>query len=84
MVVHIHGGSFGGGANDADMSSLVSQGLVVVNIAYRLGPYGFLCTPATEAGQSHRCNWGLQDQLAGLKWMSMYGGVFGGDKDQVK
>ena len=53
MVAHIHGGGFGGGANDADMSSLVSQGLVVVNIAYRLGPYGLkLANHITVTGVS--------------------------------
>ena len=30
-----------------------------------------------------RGNWGVQDQLAGLKWISMYGGAFGGDHNSV-
>ena len=36
-----------------------------------------------EEGEIYKGNWGLQDQLAGLKWISMFGGVFGGDKEQV-
>ena len=76
-------GSFNFGNNRDDMSSLVTQGLAVFNIAYRLGPYGFLNMDETEPGQRHRGNWGLLDQQAALKWISMYGGVFGGDKNRV-
>ena len=83
MVAFIHGGGFGFGTNRENMSPLASQGLVGVNIAYRLGPYGFLCLDSLEAGETYKCNWGLQDQLAGLKWISMFAGVFGGNKDSV-
>merc|ERR1711935_219295 len=83
MVAYIHGGAFNFGDNGADQTSLASQGLAVVSINYRLGPYGFLYLDQLEEGQKNKGNWGLQDQLAGLKWISMYGGVFGGDAEQV-
>ena len=51
--------------------------------SYRLGPWGYLHLESTESGQTYRGNWGLLDQLAALKWISAYGGVFGGDKNQV-
>ena len=60
-------GSFNFGNNREDMSSLATQGLAVFNIAYRLGPYGFLTMDETEPGQRHRGNWGLLDQQAALK-----------------
>ena len=42
IVAYIHGGAFNYGNNHDNFQSLVSQGLVVININYRLGPYGFL------------------------------------------
>ena len=51
----------------------------------KLSPWslGYLHLESTESGQTYRGNWGLLDQLAALKWISVYGGVFGGDKNQV-
>ena len=83
VVAYIHGGGFNYGANDKDLASLADQGLVAFDINYRLGPYGFLTLENIEEGQQYTGNWGLQDQLAGLKWISMFAGVFGGDKNQV-
>ena len=83
MVAFIHGGAFNFGSNNASLRGLAKQGLVTVNIGYRLGPYGFMYLEEAEEGETYKGNWGLQDQLAGLKWISMYGGVFGGDKEQV-
>ena len=82
-VAYIHGGAFGFGNNRDDLTSLVSQGLVSFNINYRLGPYGFLHLPETEVGEKFRGNWGLLDQRAALEWISIYGGVFGADKDSI-
>ena len=83
IVAFIHGGAFNYGNNHDNLQSLVSQGLVVVNINYRLGPYGFLHLENREEGQETAGNWGLLDQRAGLKWISMYGGAFGGDINNV-
>jgi para-nitrobenzyl esterase len=48
VMVWIHGGAFntGGAVTYADPSPLVSKGVIVVNIAYRLGAMGFLGHPA--------------------------------------
>ena len=83
MVAFIHGGAFNFGNNAEDQSSLAKQDMAVVSINYRLGPYGFLYLDQLETGQISKGNFGLQDQLAALKWISMYGGVFGGDKNKV-
>ena len=82
-VAYIHGGGFNWGVNSDDWTMLASQGLAVFDINYRLGPYGFFALESAEEGQEFSSNWGILDQLAGLKWISMYAGVFGGDKDQV-
>ena len=84
IVAHIHGGAWNFGSNTKDdLQSLVSQGMVAVNINYRLGPYAWLALPQREEGERYKANWGLLDQLAGLKWIQMMGGVFGGDINQV-
>ena len=83
MVAYIHGGSLNFGNNNKNFDSLVEQGVVVVSINYRLGPYGFLHLKSTEEGAMFRGNWALQDQHAGLMWISMFGGVFGGNKNIV-
>lgn len=83
IVAHIHGGSFNFGTNTDNLQSLVSQGMVAFNINYRLGPYGFLNLDQREEGERYKGNWGLLDQLAGLKWIQMIGGIFGGDINQV-
>ena len=89
MVAFIHGGSNDFGSNDETwgdnqvLRALAKQGLSVVGINYRLGPYGYFYLKETEEGQRFRGNWGLQDQTAALQWISMYGGVFGGNKDHV-
>ena len=48
VMVWIHGGAFntGGTVTYADPSPLVSKGVVVVTVAYRLGALGFLAHPA--------------------------------------
>jgi len=81
---YIHGGSLTTQSNNLrDFSKLAENGVLSVSINYRLGAYGFLPLAEIEEGQSYKANWGFQDQLAGLKWISMYAGAFGGDKDSV-
>ena len=84
IVAYIHGGSFNFGNNDSpNLKPLATNGLMSFHINYRLGPYGFLYLDELEPGQQYKGNWGLQDQLAALKWINMFGGVFGGDVNQV-
>ena len=83
IVAYIHGGSFNFGNNDNSLKSLATNAIATFNINYRLGPYGFLYLDEVEKGQTYKGNWGLQDQLAALKWIKMFGGVFGGDTSQV-
>ena len=78
IVAYIHGGSFNFGNNDKpNLKPLATNGLMSFHINYRLGPYGFLYLDELEPGQQYKGNWGLQDQLAALKWINMFGGVFG-------
>ena len=81
---YIHGGGLNSQSNNLrDFSALAANGVLSVSINYRLGAYGFFPLAEIEEGQLAKANWGFQDQLAGLKWISMFAGAFGGDKDSV-
>ena len=85
VMVWIHGGAFntGGTTTYSDPSPLVSKGVVVVNIAYRLGALGFLGHPALADANGAAGNYGIMDQQAALKWVQDNIAAFGGAKDNV-
>jgi para-nitrobenzyl esterase len=89
VLVWIHGGAFVQGSGSVaiyDGSALATQGVVVVTINYRLGVLGFLAHPEL-AGESETPsgygNFGLQDQIAALRWVKANIAAFGGDPDAV-
>jgi para-nitrobenzyl esterase len=84
VMVNLHGGNFvtGGTVQYADPSPLVSKGVMVVNVAYRLGAMGFLAHPAL-AKDGAAGNYGIMDQQAALKWVQENIAYFGGDKNNV-
>ncbi|MFN3295065.1 MAG: carboxylesterase/lipase family protein [Caldimonas sp.] len=86
VMVWIHGGAFylGSSAGYPDVSSLVTQGVVVVTLNYRLGALGFMAHPALSAEQGgHSGNYGLMDQQAALRWVRDNIAAFGGDPRNV-
>ncbi|MGH7024382.1 MAG: carboxylesterase/lipase family protein [Caulobacteraceae bacterium] len=88
VMVWIHGGSFtsGGTAIPAyDGAALARKGVVVVSVAYRLGALGFLTTRelTAENGGHGSGDYGLEDQIAALKWVKRNIGRFGGDPARV-
>jgi para-nitrobenzyl esterase len=87
VMVWIYGGGFSGGATGAplyDGSKLATKGVVVVSVAYRLGAFGFMAhnTLSRESGHGSG-NYGLEDQIAGLKWVRDNIAQFGGDPGNV-
>ncbi len=88
VMVWLHGGAWRTGRGDAagtDGAALATQGdVVVVTVNYRLGALGWLAHPDlrdTETGAF--ANWGLQDQIAALRWVQANIGAFGGDPARV-
>ncbi|KAK6510643.1 hypothetical protein TWF506_009746 [Arthrobotrys conoides] len=82
VKVWVHGGAnTGGGITNPQYNGckLSEEGAIVVNIAYRLGPLGFLALESAGIGG----NFGIQDILLGLQWIQDNIGKFGGDKDKV-
>ncbi len=79
VMVWIHGGAYRGGWSYEPNyigERLSERGVVVVSIAYRLGPFGYL-------GPDGPANFGLQDQIAALEWVQENIASFGGDPGNV-
>jgi para-nitrobenzyl esterase len=87
VMVWIHGGGFLAGAGSEPRytnSALVSKGVILVTINYRLNIFGFLASEdlSKEAG-GHAGNYGLMDMAAALQWVKTNIGAFGGDVGNV-
>ena len=86
VLVWIYGGGFAGGSTSYyDGTPLAEQGVVLVSINYRVGKLGFFAHPelSSETEQGTSGNYGLLDQIAGLKWIQNNISKFGGDPDKV-
>ena len=88
VMVWFHGGGHTGGWGSAkifDGTALAEQGVVLVTINYRLGPFGFLAHPALTAESPHASsgNYGLLDKVAALEWVRDNIAAFGGDPGNV-
>jgi para-nitrobenzyl esterase len=89
VMVFIHGG--GNTMGSASVPGLngqylaQKQGVVVVNVNYRLGLLGFLAHPALDAESSFHVsgNYALLDQIAALQWVQRNVAAFGGDPTRV-
>src|SRR5688572_10463566 len=86
VMVWIYGGSFTGGVTSIpayDGAQLAEKGVVLVSVSYRVGPLGFLAHPelSKESGKGSG-NYGLQDQIAGLRWVKDNIAKFGGDRSE--
>jgi len=88
VLVWIHGGGFKNGSASMPLyrgERLARRGVIVVTIAYRLGPLGFLAHPelTAESAQGSSGNYGLLDQVAALEWIQRNIAAFGGDPRRV-
>ncbi|KAI1478967.1 alpha/beta-hydrolase [Daldinia eschscholtzii] len=81
VKVWIYGGSNeGGGISDPTYNGCFSaEDSIVVSINYRLGPLGFLAL--SDLGLTG--NYGIMDQLLGLRWVQDNIAGFGGDPSKV-
>lgn len=88
VFVWIHGGGsrVGSGAQPTfDGTAFARDGIVVVTINYRLGPFGFLSTPelSAQSGYGASGNYGFMDVIAALGWVQRNIARFGGDPAHV-
>lgn len=88
VMVWIHGGGSTIGAASQpfyDGRHFAANGIVLVSINYRLGPFGFLAHPqlSAESPRGISGNYGTLDQIAALNWVQRNIARFGGDPDNV-
>ncbi|EFQ26794.1 carboxylesterase [Colletotrichum graminicola] len=83
VLYFIQGGGFqslsNANFNGSDLA--VFGNILVVQVNYRVGPYGFLQSKEVQDGAS--LNNGLKDQIQGLKWLKKHVAAFGGDPDHM-
>jgi len=88
VMVWFHGGAHTGGFAHVELfdgTELARQGVLVVTVNYRLGPWGFVAHPALAEESEHNStgNYGLMDKIAALKWVQKNIQGFGGNPDNV-
>ncbi|MBR2801906.1 MAG: carboxylesterase family protein [Erysipelotrichaceae bacterium] len=88
VLVYIHGGSLQTGQPwyaDYSGEGLAKQDILVVNIGYRLGVFGFYADEelAKESPNATTGNYGLLDMIKALQWVQENIEAFGGDPDNV-
>ena len=86
VMVWIYGGAFAAGMTSIplyDGTHLAQRGVVLVSIAYRVGPFGFLTTPQLSREGKGSGNYGLLDMIAALQWVKKNIDAFGGDASRV-
>ena len=88
VLVYVHGGSLQTGQPwyaDYSGEGLARDGMVVVNMGYRLGIFGFFADEelAAESENGTTGNYGLLDQILALTWVRDNIAAFGGDPDNV-
>ena len=88
VLAWIYGGGFSNGSASMPLywgDRLARKGVIVVTVAYRLGPFGWLTLPELTAESRHHSsgNYGLEDQVAALDWVRRNIAAFGGDPSRV-
>lgn len=88
VLVYVHGGSLQTGQPwyaDYSGEGLAKKGVVVVNMGYRLGVFGFMASEelAAEDENGSTGNYGLMDQIKALEWVRDNVAAFGGDPTNV-
>ena len=88
VIVWIYGGGYINGSASMPLywgDRLARKGVIVVTIAYRLGPLGFLALPELTQESPHHSsgNYGLMDQIAALEWIQRNIAAVGGDPKNV-
>ncbi|KAL9005623.1 MAG: hypothetical protein Q9188_001626 [Gyalolechia gomerana] len=84
VYVYLEGGGFienDGSYNGASLIKASGMRLIVVNLNYRVGPYGFLASDEIREGGS--LNNGLKDQRQAFFWIKEHITKFGGNPKHI-
>ena len=86
VLVFIHGGSMKTGQTwyeDYSGEGLAKKDVIVVNLAYRLGVFGFYADEDLLKEDGTTGNYALLDQIKALQWVQDNIAAFGGDPSNV-
>lgn len=89
VMVWFHGGSFTILSSNSEQynnpDSLTNEGVVLVTVNHRLGPFGYIAHPllSAESGYNGSGNYGQMDLVKALEWVRDNITAFGGDPDNV-
>lgn len=88
VLVYIHGGSLQTGQpwyKDYSGEGLAKEGVIVVNMGYRLGVFGYYADEELiqESANGTTGNYGMLDQIKALEWVRDNIASFGGDPENV-
>lgn len=88
VVVYLHGGYLRTGQPwyaDYSGEGFAKDGVIVVNMGYRLGAFGYFADSelAAESPNGTTGNYGLLDQIKALEWVQKNIYKFGGDPNNV-
>ena len=88
VLVYVHGGSLRTGQPwyaDYSGEGLAKDGVIVVNMGYRLGIFGYFADEELAAQSSNGTtgNYGTLDQIKALEWVRDNIAAFGGDPDNI-
>lgn len=88
VLVYVHGGSLQTGQPwyaDYSGEGLAKEGVITVNMGYRLGVFGYFADEelAAESANGTTGNYGMLDQIKALEWVRDNISAFGGDPDNV-
>lgn len=88
VMVYVHGGSLQTGQpwyEDYSGEGLAKEGVIVVNMGYRLGVFGYYANEelTAESENGTTGNYGMLDQIKALEWVRDNIAAFGGDPDNV-
>jgi para-nitrobenzyl esterase len=88
VMAWFYGGGFQAGSSSEpryDGENFAAKDIIVVSVNYRLGVLGFLSHPElTKESREHASgNYGLMDQIAGLRWVKRNIAAFGGHAEKT-
>ncbi len=88
VLVYVHGGSLKTGQPwyaDYSGEGLAREGVIVVNMGYRLGVFGYFADEEliSESVDNTTGNYGLMDQIYALRWVNENIEAFGGDPENI-
>ncbi|MBR2775283.1 MAG: carboxylesterase/lipase family protein [Selenomonadaceae bacterium] len=87
VMVWIYGGAFVGGYSSEALYSgpnfVTAQDVVIVFLNYRLNVFGFMNFASIDSAYEDSGYLGIEDQVAGVKWVKENIAEFGGDPDNI-